>query len=93
MPEMENQKFDSEREARVLLEDVRSQLKVVAEGRGLLADRLEKVEGGLREVKSDLQEVKDDLRGVKGQMGQLQKQVGSVLINHESRIKGLEACQ
>ena len=93
MPDKKKPGFDSERETRVLLEDVRSQLRVVGEGHGLLANRLDKVEGSLREVKSDLQEVKDDFRGVKGQLNQLQKQVGSVLIDHESRIKSIETRQ
>ncbi len=42
---------DSERETRVLLEDVRSELKVVAEGHGAIIGRLDKVEEGLQEVK------------------------------------------
>ena len=85
------QSTDSERESRVLLEDVRSQLKVVAEGHGLIVGRLDRVEGRLDRVEGKLTE--HDLRfdRIEGQLGQIQKQVGSVLIDHESRLKVLEA--
>ena len=97
--------YDSERETRVLLEDVRSQLKVVAEGHGLLVGRLDKVEAKLTEhdqrfdridgrldrVEGRLDGVDGRLDGVENQLGQIQKQVGSVLIDHESRLKTLEA--
>ena len=89
--------FDSERETRVLLGEVRSELKIVAEGHTSVVKRLDKVEDGLQEVKGGLQEVKGSLgrvegrlSKVEGQLGQLQDQVGSVLIDHENRIKTLE---
>jgi|GEM_PF-1127491 len=96
---------DSERETRVLLEGVRSELKVVAEGHGSIIGRLDKVEGSLKEVEGSLKEVKGDLQEVKGrlnrvetkidrvdnQVSQLQDQVSSVLTDHESRLKVLEA--
>ena len=103
--------FDSERETRVLLEEVRFELKVVAEGHTSVVRRLDKVEDGLQEVKGGLQEVKgrlikvegrlDRVEGrlgkvegrlgrVEGQLDQLQDQVGSVLTDHEFRIKTVE---
>ncbi len=81
---------DSERETRVLMEEVRSELKIVAEGHGSIVKRLDRVEEGLQVVKEDLKEVKVGLQVVKGQLGQLQDQVGSVLTDHESRMKVLE---
>ena len=89
--------FDSERETRVLLGEVRSELKIVAEGHTSVVKRLDKVEDGLLEVKDGLQEVKGGLQEVKGrlskvegQMGQFQNQVSSVLTDHEHRLKTLE---
>ena len=86
-----SKKYDSERETRVLLEEVRSGLRVVAEGHGLIIGRLDKVEGRLDKVETKLTE--HDLRfdRIEGQLNQLQKQVGSVLVDHESRLRTLEA--
>ena len=103
MPKKKDQKAtptpttDSERESRVLFEEVRSELKVVAEGHtsvvgclDKIEGRLDKVEDGLQEVKGGLQEVKGRLSNVEGQLGQLQNQVGSVLTDHEHRLKTVE---
>ena len=103
MPEKKDQRVkstpttDSERETRVLLEDVRSELKIVAEGHTSVVKRLDKVEDGLQEVKGGLQEVKGRLAQhdqrfdrIEGQLSQLQQQVGTVLTDHESRLKILE---
>ena len=101
MPQKKSQRFDSERETRVLMEEVRSELRVVAGGHGLIIGRLDKVEGRLDRVENDLQGVKDGFQGVKGkltqhdqrfdridgQLSQLQQQVGTVLTDHESRLK------
>lgn len=81
---------DPERETRVLLEDVRTELQVVAEGHTSIVKRLDKVEGDLQEVKEDIKGVKVDLQVVKGQLGQLQNQVGSVLTDHEHRLTVVE---
>ena len=91
MPEKENPKFDSKRETRVLLEDVRSQLRVVAEGHGLLVIRLDRVEAKLSEHDHRFDRIEVRLDHMEGQLSQLQNQVGSVLTDHESRIKVLEA--
>ena len=88
---------DSERETRVLFEDVRSELKIVAEGHGLLVGRLDRVEGRLDKVEGRLDNIEGKLTQhdgrfdrIEGQLGQLQKQVVSVLTDHESRLKTLE---
>ena len=90
MPQKKNQRFDSERETRVLMEEVRSELKVVAEGHGLIIGRLDKVEGRLDKVEGKLVQHDQHFDRIEGQLGQLQKQVGSVLTDHESRVKTLE---
>ena len=88
---------DSGRETRVLLEDVRSELKIVAEGHTSIVKRLDKVEDTLEGVKGKLEQhdhrfdrVEGGLGRIEGQLGQLQKQVGSILADHESRLKALE---
>ena len=77
-------KTDFGRETRVLLEDVRSELKVVAEGHTSIVKRLDGV--GAKLIQHDHR-----FDRIEGQLGQLQQQVGSVLTDHESRLKVLEA--
>ena len=74
---------DSERETRVLLEDVRSELKVVAEGHTSVVKHLDKVEDSLEEIKGKLEQ--HDLR-----FDKLENQFGVILMDHEHRLKALE---
>ena len=48
--------MDSGKETRILMEEVRSELKVVAEGHGLIVGRLDKVEGYLERVAGKLEQ-------------------------------------
>jgi len=88
---------DSERETRVLLEDVRSGLKIVAEGHTSIVRRLDKVEDKLEQhdhrfdqLEGKLGQVDGRLNKIEGQLDQLQNQVTSVLTDHEHRLKALE---
>ncbi len=88
---------DPQRETRVLMEEVRSDFKVIAEQYGTITKKLQehdqkfdKVERRLDRVEGNLREVKGDLQVVKGQLDHLQNQVGSVLTDHEERLKTLE---
>ena len=70
--------FDSERETRVLLEEVRFELKVVAEGHTSIVKRLDKVEDSLQGVKTGLQEVRGRLDRVEGRLGQVEGRLDRV---------------
>ena len=76
---------------RVLLEEVRSDFKLLAEQYGSMTSKLKEHDKDFSEVKGGLQMVKGDLQMVKDQLGQLQNQVSSVLTNHEHRLNTLEA--
>ena len=84
--------FDSERETRVLLEEVRSDFKLLAEQYGSMTSKLKEhdknfsevkgglqmVKGGLQMVKGDLQMVKGDLQMVKGNLQMVKDQLGQL---------------
>ena len=89
---------DSERETQVLLEDVRSNLRVVAEGHTAIVGRLDKIEGCLEGVEGRLDKVETKLTHhdqeflkLHGRFDKLEEQVSSVLTDHESRLKVLES--
>ncbi len=98
MPEKKNQshkppitpKTDPQRETRVLMEEVRSELKIVAEGHGSIVKRLDRVEEKLEQHDQRFDKIEGKLGRIEGQLGQLQEQVGSVLKDHEGRLKTVE---
>ena len=89
--------YDSERETRVLLEQVRSDVKVVAEGHGLVVNRLDNVDRRFDNVESELTTVKtavlENSKGIKilkqGQ-NEIKQRLDLGLSNHEKRINTLE---
>ena len=97
-------RFDSEKETRVLLEEVRFELKVVAEGHTSVVGCLDKIEGRLDKVEGELHGVQLKLvqhderfdrmdqrfDRLEGQLSVFQHQVGSVLKDHEQRFTTLE---
>ena len=86
-----------ERHTNVLMEQMKHEVKTVAEGHSILVKKLDKVESEIGEVKNDLQEVKkdmvevkDDLQVLKKDMREVKSELGSVKmvvvnISHETK--------
>lgn len=81
---------DSERETRVLLEEVRSDFKLLAEQYGSITSKLKDHDQEFTKLHGRLDKVEVGLGHVRDQLGQLQNQVSSVLTDHEHRLKALE---
>ncbi len=89
MPKKKNQKIkptpktDSERETRVLLEEVRADFKLIAEQYGSIAKKLE--EHGQKLNRHDTEFLK-----IQARFDKLEQQFGAILTNHEHRLKAVE---
>lgn len=79
-----------ERETRVLLEEVRSELKVVAEGHGSIVKRLDKVEEKLYEHDRRFDKIDYRFDKLDQRFDRFEKEFGSVLTDHEHRLKTVE---
>lgn len=58
--------FDPGRETRVLLEEVHSSVKTIAEGHGVIIKRLDNVEGELSTVKTAVMENSNGIKALRG---------------------------
>jgi len=83
-------KSDFEQKTRVLLEDIRHSVQTVAEGRGGIVKRLDKIESELSSVKSELHTVKLAVMDTNHCTDRIEKKVDEALENHEKRIAKLE---
>ena len=95
---------DSERETRVLLEEVRSDVKTIAEQHGSIMTKLKEHDGRFVRIdqkleQHDLQFLKMDHRfdklekrftGLEQRFDRLDNQFVAVITDHESRLKVLE---
>ena len=89
-----------ERHTNVLMEQMKHEVKTVAEGHSILVKKLDKVESEIGEVKKGMVEVKNDLQELKKDMREVKSELNSVKIvvvnishesnDHEKRIKKVE---
>jgi len=88
---MMSKAYDSERETRVLLEELQSQLRVIAEGHTQVIERLDE-----HDLRFDQLEERFDKRfnrmehHFNRRFDRLEEQFGGVLKDHERRIVSLE---
>jgi len=94
--------YDSERETRVILERVESNISLLAEGHGTLnrkldglSNRLDNVESELGTIKIAAIENRNDIRTLKVGQGEIKNKLDTVinntLANHEQRLLRLES--
>lgn len=93
MPKKDNKpnpEYDSERETRVLLEQIRSEVKVVAEQHGSIREDLTTIKSELGTVKMALMESSVNIKSVKVRQEKMDQKLDTALDNHEKRISKLE---
>jgi len=97
--------YDSQRETRVLLEQIRSEVKAVAEQHGSVKDDLATIKSELDTMKMALMEnsvnikvlkqgqdkAKADVDALQSGQKRIEQKLDTALDNHEKRIKNLEA--
>ena len=82
-----------ERHTDVLMEQMKHEVKTVAEGHSILVKKLDKVESEIGEVKKDMVEVKNDLHEVKSELNSVKMIVINIsheIKDHEKRVKKVE---
>ena len=67
-----------ERHTNVLMEQMKHEVKTVAEGHSILVKKLDKVESEIGEVKKDVRELKKDMVEVKNDVQELKKDMREV---------------
>ena len=95
--------YDSQRQTRVLLEQIRSEVKTVSEQHGSIMEKLEghdkqftNIESELNTVKSDLISVKSDLISVKSDLISVKSELTTVkvaVMDNSKQIKDLKTGQ
>ena len=78
MLQKKNQRFDSGRESRVLLEEVRSQFHVVAEQYGAINRKLDLQEVALSQVEMEVQIVKSRVGSIDAKVNSVERELGAV---------------
>ena len=71
-------KIDPERETRAILEGMSNDIKIVAEGHGIIIRRLDNVESELTSVKGAVMEVDDRLKKVEHKLDTVDHRLGAV---------------
>ena len=82
-----------ERHTNILMEQMKHEVKTVAEGHSILVKKLDKVESEIGEIKNDVQGLKQDMREVKSELGSVKMIVMNIsheINDHEKRIKKVE---
>jgi chromosome segregation ATPase len=82
-----------ERHTNILMEQMKHEVKTVAEGHSILVKKLDKVESEIGEIKNDVQGLKQDMREVKSELGSVKMIVINIsheMNDHEKRIKKVE---
>lgn len=79
-----------ERETRVLLEEVRSDVKTIGEQYTSIITKLNEHDQRFIKIEQKLEQHDYRFDRIENKLDQFQQQVGSVLIDHENRIKTLE---
>ena len=78
--------IDSERETRVLLEDIRKQVQTVAEGHGFIIKKLEEHDEKFEQIDQRFDRIESVLTDTNGIVKSIEKK----LDDHETRIKKVE---
>lgn len=96
--------FDSERETRVLLEQIRSEVKTVSEQHGSIMGKLQEHDKRFEKIDSKLEQhdlqfvqinqklVSHDSKftNIAGRLDRIEKVITGVMSDHETRIKRIE---
>lgn len=77
---------DSERETRVLLEDIRQQVKIVAEGHGTIIKKLEDHDKKFEQIDQRFDRIETVLTDTNVRVKSIEKKIN----NHEARIAKVE---
>lgn len=83
--------YDSQRETRVLLEEIRDEVKIVAEQHGTIKEDLSEVKAELKTAKMALMDNSMQIKSLKSGQERIEKKLDNALDNHGKRIKNLEA--
>ena len=81
---------NSERETRVLLEDIRKEVKTIAEGHGTIIRKLDEHDKRFVKIESELDTVKMAVMQISGDIKDLKEEVAKDLSDHKTRIVKLE---
>jgi len=81
---------DSERETRVLLEEVRSDVKVVAEQYGSIASKLKEHDQEFLKLHGRFDGLEHRFEKLEYRFGKFEQQFGAILTDHEHRFKTVE---
>ncbi|NQU95898.1 MAG: hypothetical protein HQ549_06725 [Candidatus Omnitrophica bacterium] len=81
-------RYDSERETRVLLEQLGSDIKIVAEGHGSINRRLDTIEMA---VLDNSRQIKHNFDNLDIKINRIENKLDTVTVNHENRIQKLES--
>lgn len=82
--------YDSQRETRVLLEQIRSEVKLVAEQHGSIKEDLTTIKSELGTMKVALIENNVNIKSVKVKQEKIDQKLNTAIDDHEKRIHKLE---
>lgn len=95
--EKQSPRFDSERETRVLLEEIRSDVRTIAEQYTDIAKRLDNIERDVAILKEDMAILKavakehtKQIQELKAGQERIEKKFDTIIADHEIRLKKLE---
>lgn len=83
--------YDSERETRVVLEDVNKGIKSIAEGRSVLVRNQQEIKDELQSVKMAVMENSRKMKGLGKGQEEIKQKLDTVTTDHHHRIEKLEA--
>jgi len=83
--------YDSQRETRVLLEEIRDQVKLVSEQHGSVMNKLEQHDGKFERMEQRFDRLEIATMANGQGIKKVEEKVDKVLDNHENRIQKLEA--
>lgn len=81
---------DSERETRVLLEEVRSDVKTVAEQHGFIVVKLKEHDGEFLKIHGRFDRLEQRFTHLEQQFGKLDNQFATAITDHERRLRNVE---
>ena len=90
--------YDSQRETRVLLEEIRDQVKVVAEQHGSVMNKLEEHDSKFERMEQRFDRLEmatmtnsRDIKDLKSGQERIEEKLDTTIENHEKRLKKVEA--
>lgn len=90
-PTKSTPEYDSQRETRVLLEEMNHGIKTIGEQHGTIVKRLDNIESELNSVKMAVMDNSLETKALKTGQQEIKQKLDTVIADHEQRLQKLEA--